>query len=196
MKKIITIALFCSLLFATKGYTQDSYISVQYGVSFGSGDLGDFISAVSWRGASFEYRKALNDKLLVGVDVGWYVFYEKKDYDTYTKGLETLSGVQYRYQNEVPILVSAEYFFSTNSVKPYVGFGIGTMYSERTVDMGIYRFQENPWHFAIKPELGLLYEMSYSTSLKFAAKYYNGFKSGDLENQGFFSISLGFAFTL
>ena len=197
MKKIITIAIFFSLLFATKGYSQESYMSVNYGVSFTSGNMHDFISKVSWRGGLIEYRYSVNDNLFVGVDVGWYVFYEKKNYDTYTSGVETLSGVQYRYQNEVPILVSAEYFISAfNSVKPYVGFGIGTMYSERSIDMGMYRLKQNPWHFAIKPEVGVLWEMSYSTALKVAGKYYNGFKAGDLDNQGYFSISVGFAFKL
>ncbi len=197
MKKIITIIIFCSLLFATKGYSQDSYMSIQYEVSFTSGDLGDFISAVSWRGAYFEYRKAIRDNLFVGVDVGWNVFYEKKNFDTYTSGVETISGVQYRYQNEVPILVSAEYFISSsNKVKPYIGLGIGTMYSERVVDMGMFRKEENPWHFAIKPEIGFLMEMSYSTALKLSAKYYNGFSSGELKNQGYFSIGIGFAFKI
>lgn len=45
---------------------------------------------------------------MVGVDAGWNVFYEKKDYDTYTGGTESLSGIQYRYQNSVPLLASAD----------------------------------------------------------------------------------------
>ena len=68
------------------------------------------------------------------------------------------------------------------------------MYSERVVDMGMFRKEKNHWHFAIKPEIGLLMEISYSTALKLSAKYYNGFSSGDLENQGYFSIGIGFAF--
>ncbi len=56
--------------------------------------------------------------------------------------------------------------------------------------------KENPWHFALKPEVGLLWEILYSTMFKVAGKYYYGLKSGDLENQGYFSISVGFAFKL
>ncbi len=81
-------------------------------------------------------------------------------------------------------------------LKPYIGLGIGTLYSERSTDMNLYRLKQNPWHFAIKPEVGLLYEMSYDVSFKIAAKYYNGFQAGDLTTQGYFSISGGFAFTL
>ena len=198
MKKIITLAIFCSLLVFTKGYAQQgSYMSIQYAISFSSGDMGDFISSPSFRGVLLEYRNAVTDNVLVGVDLGWNVFYEKKDYDTYTSGTVSLSGIQYRYQNEIPILISAEYLISSvNPLKPYVGLGIGTMYSERSTDMNLYRLEENPWHFALKPEIGLLYELSLSTSFKLAAKYYHGFKSGELENQGYFSISAGLAFHL
>ncbi len=198
MKKIIVLMMFCCLLFVTKGYgQQQAYMSVKYAVSFASGDMGDFISAASWRGTVVEYRAPAKGNLMVGVDVGWNVFYEKKNKDTYTVGNETLTGVQYRYQNEVPILVSADYLFSSDQpLKPYVGLGIGTMYSERATDMNLYRLSESTWHFAVKGELGLLYEVSYSSSIKFAAKYYNGFKTSKLDNQGYFSLSLGMAFEL
>ena len=198
MKKIIALVIFFSLLIGTKGYgQQDSYMSVKYGVSFATGDMGDYISAVSWRGFLVEYKKAVSDNLLAGIDVGWNVFYERKPADTYTRGTESLSGIQYRYQNEVPILATADYLIGSGSaMKPYVGIGIGTMYSERSTDMNIYRWKQTTWHFALKAELGLLYELNYSTSVKFAAKYYNGFKTKTLDNQGYVSLSLGLAFNL
>jgi len=191
--------IFCSLFITTKSYAQqESYMSLQYSVSFGTGDLGDYISAASWRGALLEYRSAVKGKLMVGVDLGWNVFYEKKDYDTYSVGTESLSGIQYRYQNAVPILVAADYLIlsSESLVKPYVGLGIGTIYNERSTDMGMYRWKENPWQFALKGELGLLYELSYRSSVKFAAKYYNGFKSNSLDGQSYFSLNLGMAWVL
>jgi len=198
MKKLIVIAVFAIFICSKNAYSQQpGYWSFQYAIGFGTGDLGEYISAPSFRGGLIEYRKAIKDNVLAGVDVGWNVFYEKKDADTYTSGTEALSGVQYRTQNAIPMLLSAEYFLSTeNPLKPYVGFGIGTMYLERSTDMGQWRIQENPWSFAIKPELGFLYEMSFSTSFKLAAKYYNGFKTGQLDNQGYFSLSAGFAFHL
>ena len=198
MKKIIFLTILCSLLITTKGYSQqEGYMSVKYAVSFGSGDMADFISTPSWRGAVVEYRSAVKNNLFVGVDLGWNVFYEKKDHDTYTVGTESLSGVQYRYQNEVPILGTIDYFISPDkSLKPYVGLGIGTIYSERATDMNLYRLEQNTWQFALKGEVGVLYELSYASAIKFGAKYYNGFKTGTLDNQGYFSLSLGMAWVL
>ena len=198
MKKIIFILIFSSLLLTTKSYgQQESYISMQYAVSFGTGDLGEYTSPASWRGFLMEYRSAVKGKLMVGVDLGWNVFYEKKANDTYTQGTVSLSGVQYRTQNAVPILVSADYLLLSESLlKPYVGLGIGTLYSERATDMNLYRLKDTSWQFALKAELGLLYELSYRSSVKFAAKYYNGFKTNSLDSQGYVSLSLGMAWVL
>ena len=185
MKRIIILTIFCSLFLITKGFSQQQrYTSFQYAVSKGVGNMAEYISATSFRGALFEYRGVVNDQLMVGIDLGWNVFYEKKDHDSYTYGTETISGVQYRTLNEFPMLISADYLISSASAfKPYVGLGIGTIYTKKSTDMGIYRWQENIWQFALKPELGFLYEISYNTSLKIALKYYNGFKTKNIDKR-------------
>jgi outer membrane protein len=168
---------------------------MSYDMSFGTGNLGDFISAPSFRGASAQYRYGVTDNILVGFDAGWNVFFERKDYETYSSGTISLSGIQYRYQNEIPLYLSADYILTTdNIIKPYVGLGIGTIYCDRVTDMGIWRLEENPWQFAIKPELGLLYELSEGTALQLAVKYNYGFKTEELDSQGYLTISAGFAF--
>ncbi len=195
MKKIIALVIFCTLVSVTWLFSQENHLSIQYDMSFGTGDLGDYISSPSFRGTSMQYRYAVSDKLLIGMDAAWNVFFEQKDYDSYTKETQTLSGVQYRFQNQVPLLVALDYLLAPgNNLSPYLGLGIGTMYSERTLDMGIYRWEENPWHFALKPEVGFLYHVSQGTSVKLAGKYYYGFQSGDLDSQGYFTVSVGLAF--
>ena len=195
MKRIIALVIFCSIVSMTSVFSQaENHCAINYDMSFGTGDLGDFISAGSFRGSSFQYRHAVTHNILLGVDVAWNVFYEKKDYDSYTSGTMTLSGIQYRYQNEVPILVAADYLFNPDKdFQPYVGLGIGTIYSERNVSMGIWYVEENPWQFALKPEAGFMYKFSYGTAFKLGFKYNAGI-GGDLGTQGYFTISTGFAF--
>jgi hypothetical protein len=195
MKKIIALVIFCSVLSMNSLFSQvENHISIQYDMSFGTGDLGSYISMGSFRGASAQYRYAVTHNILVGVDAGWNVFYEKKNYDTYTEGTQTLSGIQYRYQNEVPLLAAIDYvFMPEKKVQPYIGLGIGTIYSERVTWMGVWSLEQNPWQFALKPEVGLMYKVSYGTALKLGLKYYEGFKAGELENQGYFTVSVGFA---
>lgn len=195
MKRIIILAIFCFFVSMTSVFSQaENHLSIQYDMSFGTGDLGDYISAPSFRGASAQYRYAVTHNILVGVDAAWNVFYEKRDYDSYTSGTATLSGVQYRYQNQVPLLVALDYvFMPEKAFQPYIGLGIGTMYSERNTWMGVWVLEENPWQFALKPELGLMYKFAYSNAIKLGAKYYTGF-GGDLETQSYITVSLGVAF--
>lgn len=195
MKKIIALVIFCSLMSFTNVFSQaENHLSIQYDMSFATGDMGSYISAGSFRGASAQYRYAVTDNVLVGIDAAWNVFYERKDKDSYTSGTQTLTGVQYRYQNQVPLLVAADYvFMADKDFQPYLGLGIGTMYSERNTQMGIWVFEENPWQFALKPEVGFLYNISYGTALKLGFKYYTGI-GGDLGTQSYLTIGLGFAF--
>jgi len=46
--------------------------------------------------------------------------------------------------------------------------------------MGLWRLEEKAWHFALKPEIGLLYQLNPGTALKITGKYYVGFAAGDL----------------
>ena len=196
MKKVLALLIFSTLLISSSvSAQQGSHFSVQYDISIPMGDLGDYITKPSFRGVSFQYRYAVTDYLLLGADAAWNVFYEKMDYDSYTVGTATLSGVQWRTQNEVPLLLSADYLpLPYGSVRPYIGFGLGTLYSERSTDMGTWRLNQDPWHFAIKPEAGVLVDMSSTTAFKLAVKYYAGFAAGELETQSYLTISAGLAF--
>ena len=195
MKRIVALIIFCSMVSMTSVFSQaENHFAINYDMSFATGDLGEYITSPSFRGASAQYRYAATNNILVGIDAAWNVFYEKKDYDTYTSGTQTLSGVQYRYQNQVPLLVAVDYIFTPDKdFQPYLGLGIGTIYSERNTAMGIWLLEENPWQFAMKPEAGIMYKFSYGTALKLAVKYNAGF-GGDLGTQGYVTISTGFAF--
>jgi opacity protein-like surface antigen len=137
----------------------------------------------------------ITPNLSAGIDLGWNVFYERKDYDTYTVENVSLSGVQYRYNNQFPILVNFNYIFRPEqTMKPYFGMGIGTMYSRRNTEMGQWSLREEAWHFALKPEIGLMYQLNGGTHFKVSGKYNTGFSAGDLDTQSYFSLNLGLVF--
>ena len=198
MKNVIKIILISLLLISTGLMAQNSgHFSIQYDISFSTGNLNDYISKPSFRGATLQYRYPLSENINAGFDLGWNVFYEKRDLDTYTYNTTSLSGIQYRYENIVPILISLDYnIVSDNKITPYIGFGIGTLYARRAIDMGIWSLVNKQWQFALKPEIGFLYEINTSTMLKFSGKYYAGFKTEDMEGQGYFTVSAGLAWHL
>ncbi len=195
MKKILFIILVISLVVPGVLRAQGGYTAIGYVMGFGTGDLGDYVSKASFRGAVFEYQKEISSKMSAGFELGWNTFYEKKDYDTYTIESASLSGVQYRYSNNFPMLATVEYNLKPDEmIRPYVNFGLGTMYSRRDLDMGVWTVQETAWHFAIKPEIGALFEINPGLAFKFAAKYHVGFKASGLETQSYLALNFGLAF--
>lgn len=191
MKKL----LFILFIVVSVPALSQNLTSLQYSMGFGTGDLGDFIDKPSFRGFTIDYRKMVQPNVGVGFDVGWNVFYEEKSYDVYTNENVSIGGRQWRYNNQVPVLVAADYYLSPDEpINPFVGFGIGTMYSRRNTDMGQYTLEQDAWHFAIRPEIGILYEVNPDFSFSVTGKYYMGFEAGDLDAQNYFALNFGFVF--
>ncbi len=195
MKKIVYILLFSAI--ASSAIAQDNLISWQYSIGFGSGDLHTFINKASFRGLTLNYYDFVKPNVAVGIEAGWNMFYEEKPFDTYTTGNIEYSGKQWRYSNEIPLLVTFSYFrYSDNPITPFAGLGIGTLCTIRYTDMGQYRFKYDVWHFALKPELGLLYKTEGGVDFMISSKYYYGFKAAELSAQSYFTINIGLAFKL
>lgn len=199
MKKIFYIVLF-TILTAGAANAQletgsgvfNGYTSITYSVGFGTGDLGEYISQPSWRGFTLEFGKFVTPEISIGIEASWNTFFEEMDYATYTKDTYSLSGKQYRYNHQFPILASFNYtLMGDGSLRPFGGLGIGTMYSQRNTDMGQWRVREEAWHFALRPEIGVLYEVGSGTHIKVSGKYYSGFSAGDLDAQSYFALNVG-----
>lgn len=190
--KILSFILF--IVAGVPAFSQN-ITSLQYSMGFGTGDLGDYIGKPSFRGFTIDYRRLVQPNVGIGVDAGWNVFYAEKEYDVYTVENLSVGGRQYRYNNQIPLLFAVDYYLSPDdAINPFVGLGLGTMYSRRNTDMGQYTLEEDAWHFAIRPEVGLLYELSPGFSFSVAAKYYMGFAAGDLAAQNYFALNFGFVF--
>jgi hypothetical protein len=193
MKKIFFVAVF-SLLVGT-AFSQSNFTSLQYSVGFGTGDMKEYIGAVSWRGFTFDYRNFVRSDVGVGLDMGWNVFYEEMPDDVYESENITYAGKQWRYSNHWPVLFAADYFMEVDGrITPYAGLGTGIMYSLQNTDMGTYTFERDAWHFTLRPEVGLMIEPAPGMGLNIVGKYYYGFKAGDLPAQGFFTLNFGFVF--
>jgi outer membrane protein len=163
-------------------------------MGFATGDLKDFNSSASFRGMSFEYRYMMQPAMGVGFETGYNLFYDRLDYATYTQGTESLSGIQYRYTHSVPVLAAFDYYLKPDTqYNPFVGLGIGTLYSNREVDMGMFTRQTDAWQFVLRPQVGVMVSTP-SADLIIGAKYFNGFKSNDFEGQQYFTINVGVVF--
>ena len=194
MKKIIYIVFSLGLLLSTAAQAQ-SLFSMQYSMGFGSGDVKDYINNASFRGFTLEYRNMVTPNIGVGGEIGWNVFYERRPYDSYTNGTQTLTGVQYRYLNMIPINVAVDYYLKPGEhINPFVGLGIGTLYSLRNTDMNLYTLETDAWHFGLRPEVGILVNANPGMDIILAGKYYTGFETSDVVTQSYFTFNVGFVF--
>jgi outer membrane protein len=195
MKKIFLFIVFAIVLFMHKVNAQ-SYTTTSYSIGIPTGDLGDFISNVSWRGFAIDYRKLIQPNLGIGISSGLNTFYEERPSAAYTIDNRTLSGKQWRYSNNVPIMLSGDYYLKPgDNINPFVGLGVGTIYTVRRTDMGVFSLDQNAWSFAFQPQVGMIYMFNSFAGISLSAKYSYGLAAGDLNNaQSFMSFNIGYVF--
>jgi opacity protein-like surface antigen len=195
MKKIFIFTGIMVVLMLGTANAQ-SYTNISYSVGIPTGDLGDYISAISFRGVAVDYRKLIKPNVGIGVSTGWNTFFEEKEFATYTLENRSLSGDQWRYVNSFPLFLSGDYYFKPGeSINPYVGLGIGTIYNLRSTDMGIFRLDQDAWSFAFQPQAGFFYSLNSFAGLSVAAKYSYGLAGGDFDSaQSFISLNFGYVF--
>jgi outer membrane protein len=193
MKKILILFTFTILTFSA--FSQSSLVSFEYSMGFGAGNMKDFIKPASFRGFTIDYRKLVTENIGIGFDMGWNVFYDEMPDANYEYQNVTYTGKQWRYSNEFPILAALDYYMTkTGDIFPYAGLGIGTMYSLQNTNVGTYTFENDAWHFALRPEIGVIMDMGGGAGFNIVGKYYHGFEAGDLPSQGYFTINVGFVF--
>lgn len=195
MKKYILLSLL--FLAGTIGVkAQGGLTSIQYTVAFPTGDMKDFIGKTSWRGVNFDYRRSFTENWLAGFSIGYQLFYEAKENATIERGTMTLYGNQYRYINSCPMTANLQYSFKPGEmVNPYAGLGVGTFFRETVMDIGLYRYSDETWHFAVRPEVGVVYEPEPGVGVILNAKYMAGFKTKDMDAANYISLNLGVAWT-
>ena len=196
MKKLLL--LFAFMAMAGGIARSQGFASLHYDVGIPLGKTADEVGKVSFRGVGLDFRKVVTPGLAAGISLGWQAFYEEKDYDTYTDGTISLSGVQFSYLNVVPILLKADYIMGgdEDTVRPFAGIGVGTAYYERYIEMGLFASTINTWQFNLEPEVGILYQLSGTKYFFTAAKYNQGFKNDDLDAQSYLTINVGFCWRM
>jgi hypothetical protein len=96
----------------------------------------------------------------------------------------------------MPLLAGVKYYKETDgNFMPYAGLGLGTLYVNRSTDLGMYRITTEAWQFALRPELGVTFKAGSGVSAVLGAKYYAGFGTDKLDGQSYISINLGLMFS-
>ncbi len=201
MKKIyITALLLIGMMISANA--QHSYWSINWDIAQPMGDAGDFIGKTSFRGISADGRYFVDNKLSVGGFFGWNTLYDKLEnqppyeFQGEDGSIGHISGTQFRYLNVFPVLVTAHYYVETGGkIKPYAGMGIGTVYSEQRVDVGLSSIYSDSWAFGVQPEVGVYIPFGYNgTGINLAVRYLYGTSAGDLNQLSMLNFAIGFGF--
>ena len=160
-------------------------------VGIPTGETSDYIDNTSWRGVNFDFSYFLKRDLAIGLSGGWQVFDEGRGFVTETSGTETISGYRYNYLNSIPLYGTSTYYFKTDKISPYISLGVGVIYNELEQDIGLIQEQDDAWHFSLKPEIGLDFEVYYGLELRTSLRYYYVNEAGDLPDLSYLGIGLG-----
>ena len=191
MKKTIVLLVLLVLVAAPTVYAQSTF-GAAWSLGIPMGDTGDFASGFSFRGVSLEWRNFRNRDTAIGASIGWNVFNEEFS-GTRDFGNVAVTGNSWNYVNAIPIYVNAFKYFGEDrrTTRWFAGLNAGTIWIERRTEFGLSAFQDQNWHLAVAPEVGV--QLPWSSFLGYAAVRYNvGFSAGDVDTQSWIDIRLGF----
>jgi opacity protein-like surface antigen len=180
---------------AQKGVTK---LGLNYSVGIPTGDFKNVINEASYRGWGLDVLHGVNDKLQLGLAVGFQDFYQKNDRTVYhTPDGQDISAVLTHSIQTVPVLATARYSFSDGAIKPYIGLGAGGNIIMFRQLLGEFGETESYFKFALKPELGVQIPVAKGASFQVGAAYnYLPFGKYDINNFNNISVKAGVSIPL
>lgn len=192
MRFTVVLAL---LAFVAEGAEAQSdwFWGITYEVSAGTGETKDFVSGINFRNIGIDGRKTLGRNSSAGMHFGWNVLTSQDDQVIEFNNATITGGAQIRYINAFPMYANAHYYFGRrNSVRPYIGGNVGTIFEESRLDISVFALSDKAWHFAVAPEIGLIFPVDWHIKAHLSARYNYGFKASGRTVQ-YFTLGLGLA---
>jgi hypothetical protein len=120
------------------------------------GDSFEFTPRYGFIGFNGEVMLHVRPEISIGLSSGYQVFLGQER-STVTLGDAAINAFQFRYLDTVPIFAVGRYFVD---IVPELTFspalGIGAVYTNREIDIGILGVYEDAWHFGVAPQLALV----------------------------------------
>ena len=188
MKNIIILLLVLLMVSASSG--QD-LVSLSYQTAVPMSSTSDFIEKTSFRGFGMEWRQFVQSDISAGIAFNWNVFHQVRS-ELAERGNIQISGTQNRTLNILPLLVTGHYYMAKRgTTRAYAGLAAGAFFVKNRLDIGVFSFNDDSWHFGVAPEIGLEIPISLDTAGLISIKYDYAFKSGDKEAQSYVGINFG-----
>lgn len=200
MRSLKLILVFMAAVVATKAQQGNLRLNVNYTVANPSGSLKDYVEEASWRGWTTNLLYGINDKLSVGLGLGFHDFYQKYPRAVYQlqEGGE-ISAVLTNSLQTIPVMAAVQYkFVSEGVIQPYMGVGIGGNFIIYNQYIGEFSNSQSNFGFAVRPEAGVYIPVSkrdFGININGIYNYMPYNKNG-LDNLNSWGIGAGVRFSL
>ncbi len=197
LKIFIVLIVTCVAATAQTGALR---LNVNYTVANPSGSFKDFIEETSWRGWTANLLYGINEKISVGLGLGFHDFYQK--YPRAVSSLEEggeVSAVLSNSIQTIPVMAAVQYNFMPESgIQPYIGAGIGGNFIIYNQYVGEFSNSQSSFGFAVRPEAGVYIPVSRrGFGININGIYnYMPYKKNGLENLNSWGIGAGVRFSL
>lgn len=203
IKYITALLVFLSFT----SFAQELLTNVTWNIGIPVSKMNQFTTDVTYRGFTISGRRFLDKYNSVGFMTGWNIFDEKSYEPINLSGGEnasgTISGTQVRSVNSFPLLVGLHHYYGKrDDMRAFIGLNAGMYYILQRLDIGVYRLDNDNWHFGLAPEAGLIIPFDEDkTGIYLGARYNYAFDSGTTlggnENNfySFYEINIGFSFS-
>jgi outer membrane protein W len=202
MKKLSYILLMLCLCKYSQGQTKNIFAGqdlffVGYEVDIPTDN--NYLTKASWQGARFDYQRMITSNVSVGIGVSYNSFNQYFHEQTYQRadGTGAVTSDMIRQVYTSPITASVHYYFQGDIIKPYIGVGLGTEYSEQNAYFNIYEVSTRNWGFVARPEAGLIAKFSPNIGGFLSAAYNYATNSNDafhINHLSQFPITIGLLF--
>jgi len=173
-------------------------IGWSYDWSMPMGDLKDYTDNDSWLGFGLDLRTFTNERVSVGLQVGYYEFYNNTT-DLITLPSGAISGEQYRNVIAVPIMlgVAVHGGHSGSGARPYIGVNAGVYYFHQRLDIGTITTDTDNWVFGVAPEAGIRLPVRSNVGTVLHVRYNypisgGTFLNGEARSFQYLSVGIGF----
>jgi outer membrane protein W len=160
----------------------------------------NYLTKTSWSGMRLDYQFMIQPNISVGIGASYNSFNQYFPEQTYQKpdGTGAVTSDMVRHIYTSPITASVHYYFAGKMIKPYIGVGVGTEYSEQDAYFNIYNVQARNWGFVVRPEIGLIgkFDRNVSAFISGAYNYATNSESDfGINHLSQFPITIGLIFS-
>ena len=201
IKYVLIIMAFVSCT----SFAQEVLTNVTWNIGLPVAKMNEYTTDVTYRGFTLGGRRFFDKENSLGLMAGWNVF-DEKTYDPINvqqgNGSGTISGTQIRSVNIFPILAGFHHYWGNKKdMRAFLGVNVGTYYILQRLDIGVFRFDNDNWHFGFAPEAGLIIPIEGQTGFYAGARYNYALDSGEAlggaedNYYSYWEINLGFTFS-